>query len=404
MKIYLVGGAVRDHLLDLPVTDRDWVVVGSSVEEMLAQNFKQVGKSFSVFLHPQTKEDYALARTERKTGKGHQGFSVDVSSQITLEQDLARRDLTINAIAKNESGDLIDPFNGVQDLENRVLRHVSSAFVDDPLRVLRVARFAARLGFRIAPETLLLMQEISASGELEFLTVERIWNEFALAMKERYPSRFIMVLRSCHALAILFPEIDCLFGVPQSAQHHPEIDTGVHTLMSLTQAARLSAEPTIRFATLLHDLGKGTTRKDTLPHHYGHEERGVKLIMALCQRYRAPKRYQELAIQVSRHHLICHRVKELRASTLLRKLDAMDAFRQARRFEQFLICCEADARGRTGFEDRQYPQANYFSQVLNVANNIDIDLLKQQGLEGKAMADAIRNKKLAAIKVFLAEQ
>lgn len=404
MKVYLVGGAVRDSFLGLPVTDRDWVVVGSTAEEMLAKNFKPIGKSFPVFLHPITKEEYALARTESKTGKGHKNFSFDISGKITLEQDLARRDLTINAVAQNDTGELIDPFNGVEDIKNKILRHVSPAFVEDPLRVLRVARFAARFGYRVAPETLMLMQEVVSSGELDFLTPERVWNEIQLAMGADYPSLFIKVLRACNALAVLFHEIDRLFGIPQPAQHHPEIDTGVHTLMALDQAARLDSNPQIRFAVLLHDLGKGTTRKDQLPNHHGHEERGVKLITAFCQRYRVPKQYRELAIQVSRYHLICHRVRELRASTVLQKLEAMDAFRQTQRFKKFLICCEADARGRAGFEDHHYPQTDYFSNALNVASNINIDLFKCQGLEGQAMGDAIRKERLATIQAWLAMQ
>jgi len=397
-----VGGAVRDKLLGKPGKDNDWVVVGSTPQEMEIQNFKAVGKDFPVFLHPETKEEYALARTERKTGKGYKGFTFNTSKDVTLEEDLVRRDLTINAIAEDKAGSLIDPFNGREDLENRILRHVSPAFVEDPLRVLRVARFAAHFGFRIAPETMALMQKISESGELEALVPERVWSELERAMGETYPSRFILALRACHALAILFPEIDRLFGTPQPNKYHPEIDTGIHTLMTLNQAARLSQDPQIRFSALVHDLGKGTTAKDKLPGHRGHEERGVKLIEKLCARYRAPNQYRDLAIQVSRHHLTCHRIEEMRIDTILKKLESMDAFRRPERFDQFLICCEADARGRTGFEDRAYPQAGYFKKALDAANSINTESLNQQGLKGKTMADAIRKERLNSISEALA--
>jgi tRNA nucleotidyltransferase (CCA-adding enzyme) len=402
MEIYLVGGAVRDKLLGKPGQDNDWVVVGSTPEEMETHNFKAVGKDFPVFLHPETKEEYALARTERKAGKGYKGFTFHTSADITLEEDLARRDLTINAIAEDHAGNLIDPYNGKQDIEDKILRHVSPAFVEDPLRVLRVARFAARFGFRIAPETMALMKKISESGELDTLVPERVWNELEQAMGETYPSRFILALRACHALAILFPEIEQLFGIPQPVNYHPEIDTGIHTLMSLNQASRLSRDPQIRFATLVHDLGKGTTPKEKLPGHRGHEERGVKLIELLCKRYRAPNQYRELAIQVSRHHLSCHRIREMRAETILKKLESLDAFRRPERFEKFLICCEADARGRTGFEDRAYPQADYFKKSLDAANKVNTEILNQQGLEGKTMADAIRNERINLISITMA--
>ena len=401
MKIYLVGGAVRDKLLGKPSKDNDWVVVGSTPQEMETQNFKAVGKDFPVFLHPETKEEYALARTERKTGDGYKGFTFHTSMDVTLEEDLARRDLTINAIAEDETGTLIDPFNGRHDLENKILRHVSPAFIEDPLRVLRVARFAARFGFRIAPETLAMMQEIAKSGELESLVAERVWSELERAMGETYPSRFILALRACNALNILFPEIDRLFGVPQPEKHHPEIDTGIHTLMSLNQASRLSEDPQIRFAALVHDLGKGATPNDELPSHHGHEERGVKLIETLCERYRAPNQFRDLAVQVSRHHLTCHRIEEMHAETILKKLESMDAFRKPDRFEKFLICCEADARGRTGFEDRAYPQADYFQKLLEAANAIDTDSINQQGLNGKAMAESIKNERIKLINLAL---
>ncbi len=396
-----MGGAVRDKLLGKPGKDNDWVVVGSTPQEMESQNFKAVGKDFPIFLHPQTKEEYALARTERKSGKGYKDFTFHTPTDITLEEDLARRDLTINAIAEDNSGKLIDPFNGKQDIKDKILRHVSPAFVEDPLRVLRAARFAARFGFRIAAETMALMKEISKSGELETLVSERVWNELEQAMGETYPSRFILALQACHALDILFPEIEQLFGIPQLAKYHPEIDAGIHTLMSLNQASRLSQDPQIRFATLVHDLGKATTPKKKLPAHHGHEERGVKLIEAFCKRYRAPNQYRELATQVSRHHLSCHRFEEMYAKTILKKLESMDAFRKPERFEKFLICCEADARGRTGFENRTYPQADHFRECLDAANKVDTDSLKQQGFEGKAMADAIRNERINLINLIL---
>lgn len=402
MDIYLVGGAIRDKLLGKESKDHDWVVVGSTPQEMESKAFKAVGKDFPVFLHPETKEEYALARTEKKTGKGYKGFTFHTSIEVTLEEDLTRRDLTINAIAEDNEGNLIDPFNGKQDLENKILRHVSPAFIEDPLRVLRVARFAARFGFRIAPETMALMQKISTSGELEELVPERVWKELEQAMAEIYPSRFILALRACNALTVLFPEIEQLFGIPQTKQHHPEIDTGIHTLMTLNQASRLSKDPKIRFAALLHDLGKGTSPKDKLPSHHGHEERGVKIIEKLCTRYRAPNQYRDLAVQVSRHHLTCHRVEEMRIETILKKLESMDAFRRPERFEQFLICCEADARGRTGFENRPYPQADYFKKALDAANIVDTKILNQQGFKGKTMAEAIRKERLNSISKILA--
>ena len=397
MKIYQVGGAVRDKLLNKPVEDRDWVVTGSTPEEMEALGYKPVGRDFPVFLHPKTHEEYALARTERKQGKGYKGFTFHTSPDITLEDDLARRDLTINAIAEDEKGNLIDPFGGRHDLEAGILRHVSPAFVEDPLRVLRVARFAARFGFKIANETLALMKEISASGELEALVPERVWTEIERALSEKYPTRFILVLRACNALSVLLPEIDCLFGVPQPEQHHPEIDTGMHTIIVLNQAAQLTEDPQIRFAALVHDLGKGNTPREEWPKHHGHEARGARLIEALCKRYRIPNAFRELAVLAARHHIDCHRVQELRPETLLKKLEALDAFRRPERFEQFLLACEADARGRAGFEDSAYPQADYFRKALHAAMKIDTQSLIDQGLEGETMAEAIYKKRLQAI-------
>lgn len=398
MQIYLVGGAVRDKLLGLEVKDRDWVVVGSTPEEMQEQAYKAVGKDFPVFLHPETKEEYALARTERKSGKGYKGFTFHTSPDVTLEDDLIRRDLTINAIAEDENGAIIDPYNGQADLENKILRHVSQAFTEDPLRVLRVARFAARFGFKVAPETMRLMKEISISGELKTLSMERVWQETERALGGKYPSRFLLVLRSCGALQQLFPEIEALFGIPQPKEHHPEIDTGIHTLMTLNQCSRLTEDKRIRFAAMVHDLGKATSPKDKLPAHHGHEERGVKIIQTLCKRIKVPNQYRDLAVQVSRHHLDCHRVEEMKASTIVKKLEKMDAFRQTERFEQFLIACEADARGRTGFEDRDYPQSEYFMRLFNAANNIDTRSIAANYTEGKQIAEAIHAERVKQVK------
>jgi tRNA nucleotidyltransferase (CCA-adding enzyme) len=402
MQTYLVGGAVRDKLLGIPVKDRDWVVVGATPEEMLSQGFKAVGKDFPVFLHPETKEEYALARTERKSGKGYKGFTFHTSPDVTLEEDLQRRDLTINAIAEDESGKLIDPYNGEADIKQGLLRHVSDAFVEDPLRVLRIARFAATLGFKIAPETSRLLKEISATDELETLVPERVWTELEKALSGKYPARFILVLRSCKALVKLFPEIEALFGIPQPKEHHPEIDTGLHTIMSLNQAVRLSDDPQIRFAALVHDLGKATTPKDVLPSHHGHEARGVKIIDKLCKRYRIPNKYKELASCVSKHHLDCHRIQEMKPTTVLKKLEQLDAFRRPERFQQFLIACEADARGRASFEDREYPQAEYFNNAFNLANEVETKTLQEQGYEGKALGEEIKKQRIQNIKSLTA--
>lgn len=398
MKIYKVGGAVRDKLLGLPVKDVDWVVVGTTPEEMTALGYRPVGRDFPVFLHPDSHEEYALARTERKTAPGYKGFSFNASPEVTLEEDLRRRDVTINAMAEDENGVIIDPYNGRADLETGILRHVSEAFVEDPLRVLRVARFAARFGFRIADETQALMLAISDSGELQALTPERVWMELERALGEDRASVFFRVLKDCDALAVLFPEIDRLFGVPQPERHHPEIDTGIHTLMVLERACLMTADTRIRFAALVHDLGKGTTPKDRLPGHPSHEERGVKLIEKLCQRYRIPNRYRELAVIVSRYHLDCHRITEMRADTILKKLEGMDAFRRPDRFDDFLIACEADARGRKGFEDRDYPQAVYFRAMLDAAIAADSGSVDKEGLDGKEIAKAIRALRVDRIR------
>ena len=370
MKIYLVGGAVRDTLLGFEPKEHDWVVVGATPEQLKSQGYKQVGKDFPVFLHPKTREEYALARTERKTAPGYHGFAIHAEPGVTLEEDLLRRDLTVNAIAQTTDGQLIDPFNGQQDLANKLLRHVSPAFSEDPIRILRVARFAARfahLGFNIAPETMQLMQDMSNAGEVDALVAERVWTETERALGEKSPARFFEVLRDCGALEKLFPEIERLFGVPQPEKHHPEIDTGVHTLMVLEQAARLSSDTSVRFAALVHDLGKGTTPKEQWPKHIAHEERGVPLVETLCQRLRVPKSYRELAVAVTRYHLHYHRAAELKPATLLKLFNAVDAFRRPERFELFILACEADSRGRTGFEDAHFDQPDILRRTRDAA-------------------------------------
>ncbi len=392
MQIYLVGGAVRDALLDYPVSERDWVVVGARPDDLLQQGYQQVGKDFPVFLHPQTKEEYALARTERKQGHGYTGFALHYDPDVTLEEDLLRRDLTINAMARTEAGEIIDPYGGQRDLADKCLRHVSAAFVEDPLRVLRVARFAARyahLGFRVAEETVALMAEIVAQGELAHLAPERIWVEMERALGERHPDVFIQVLRDCGALAALLPEVDALFGVPQRAEYHPEVDTGIHTLMTLQQAALLAPDTEVRFAALVHDLGKGITPKAELPRHINHEQRGLPLVKALCQRLKVPNRHRDLALAVCEQHLNCHRAPELRGKTLLKLLRATSALRQPETFEHFLLACEADARGRLGFEHRPYPQAAYLRQARELASSVDSTELQARGLAGKALGEAI---------------
>jgi tRNA nucleotidyltransferase (CCA-adding enzyme) len=348
-------------------------------------------------LHPDTHEEYALARTERKTSPGYKGFSFHAAEDVTLEQDLLRRDLTINAIAEDESGRLFDPFNGKADLENKILRHVSPAFIEDPLRVLRIARFAARFNFAIAPETMDIMKDISESGELSALVPERIWAELDKTFGYNYANRFFKVLRECNALKQIFPEIDSLFGVPQPENHHPEIDTGVHTMMVLDQAIELSEDKTVRFAALVHDLGKATTPKDILPKHKGHEERGVKIVKAFCSRLKIPNRYRDLAIIVCRFHLICHTINELRADTVVKKLEAMDAFRRPERFYQFLIACEADAKGRTGFTDTEYPQAAQFRKYFDIANTIKMDTVITDEMKGPEIAKAVHQLRINAI-------
>jgi len=403
MQIYKVGGAVRDRLLGRPVTDIDWVVVGATVEQMQAQGYRPVGADFPVFLHPQSGEEYALARTERKSGRGYGGFTFHASPEVTLEEDLVRRDLTINAMAEDEQGRITDPYKGQQDLQDRILRHVSPAFAEDPLRVLRVARFAARyggLGFQVAPETLALMRELSESGELQALTAERSWKEIARALMEEQPQVFIQVLRDCGALKQLMPELDVLFGVPQPAAHHPEIDTGVHTLSVLEQAARHNQPLTVRWACLLHDLGKGLTPEEEWPRHIAHEHRGLKAIKAVNQRFKVPRDCQELALLVGEYHTHGHRALELKASTLLELLQRFDVYRRPQRFEEFIAACEMDARGRLGLEERDYPQAAYLRGAADAARAVAVQPLVEKGFTGQGLGEAIKRERLNALKAY----
>ena len=397
MQIYQVGGAVRDELLGLKVKDRDWVVVGATPEEMTALGYKAVGRDFPVFIHPDTGEEYALARTERKTGPGYRGFVFNTSGEITLEQDLQRRDITINAIARDENGNLIDPFNGRKDLEGKIIRHVSDAFIEDPLRVLRVARFAAQFNFPIAEETRSLLKEICATNELQTLAPERVWTETEKALQTPQPRRYFEVLRECSALATLFPEIERLFGVPQPERYHPEIDSGVHTFMVLDQATKLTTDTEIRFAALVHDLGKATTPHQIWPSHHGHGERGVELINKLCERLRIPNKYRDLAVLVSRYHLNCHRIQELSPTVILGKLEGLDAFRRPERFEQFLLACKADALGRKGKEEQDYPQAGLFRKYRKACLSVNTNLPGRQDLEGSQIAEHIRAQRIGAL-------
>lgn len=405
MQIYLVGGAVRDQLLGLPVKERDWVVVGATPHELETLGYRRVGRDFPVYLHPDTSEEYALARTERKTGPGYRGFEVQVDPSVTLEEDLKRRDLTINAIAQAASGELLDPAGGQAHLQARLLHHISDAFREDPVRILRVARFAARfheLGFRVAPATLDLMRSMVEAGEAASLVPERVWQETVSALAEPRPDVYIQVLRDCGALAVIFPEIDALFGVPQPAKWHPEIDTGVHVLLALHEAARRSFSTEVRFAILMHDLGKGTTPKAEWPGHVGHEQRGVELVIDFCQRLAAPNRYRDLAVAVARNHGLCHRALELRPVTLLNLLESLDAFRRGHRVTEFLDACEADARGRTGLELQPYPQRELVYAAWQAALAVDTRTVTgpggtSDGLHGEAIGEAIRQARLAAV-------
>jgi tRNA nucleotidyltransferase (CCA-adding enzyme) len=403
-QIYCVGGAVRDALLGLPVHDHDWVVVGSSPEAMLAQGYLPVGKDFPVFLHPQTHEEYALARTERKTAKGYQGFAVYAAADVTLEQDLSRRDFTINAIARANDGTLTDPYHGQADLKAGVLRHVSAAFSEDPVRILRGARFAARFGFAIAPETLQLMRDMVANGEVDALVAERVWQELARGLMEKTPSRFIETLRECGALQKIMPELNALFGVPQPPLHHPEIDCGIHVMMVLNDAARHNYSLATRFAALLHDLGKGNTPADILPRHIGHEARGVNLVKALCERLRIPTECRDLALLTARYHGDIHRAFELRSDTVIKLFQSVDAWRKPERFAELLQACASDARGRTGHETDDYPQARYLLGLLTLARAVDAGAIAASCGAPAKIPEAISRARVAAIHDAVAAQ
>ena len=403
MHIYKVGGAVRDRLLGRPVSEVDWVVVGASAEQMLELGYRPVGADFPVFLHPQTGEEYALARTERKSGRGYGGFTFHASPDVTLEQDLIRRDLTVNAMAEDDQGNLIDPYNGQQDLKARILRHVSPAFAEDPLRVLRVARFAARyapLGFSVAPETLMLMRQLAESGELAHLTAERSWKEISRALMEPRPEVFVQVLRDCGALAALLPEVDDLFGVPQPQAHHPEIDTGVHVLSVLHQCAEHDQPLNVRWACLLHDVGKGLTPEAEWPRHIAHEHKGLRLIEAINARCKAPRECAELAMLVGEFHTHGHRALELRPSTLLELLQRFDVFRRPQRFVEFVAACEMDARGRLGLEQRDYPQAAYLLGAAEAARQVPVKPLVEKGFKGAELGEALNRERLQALKIY----
>lgn len=405
MQIYCVGGAVRDQILGLPVVDKDWVVVGAKPAQMLALGYHQVGKDFPVFLHPETREEYALARTERKTGPGYHGFLFNTEVSVTLEEDLQRRDLTINAIAQDQDGQLIDPFNGIKDLHDKVLRHVSGNFVEDPVRVLRVARFAARfqhLGFHIAPETSALMCEMVRAGEIDALVPERCWREFEKALQTNDPQIFISVLQHCGALKQIMPEMDKLYGVPQNPVHHPEIDTGIHTEMALKQAALLTLDPLVRFAAWIHDIGKGLTDLADLPNHPAHEKRGVASLEQLGLRLKIPNAYTDLAKMVVRFHGECHGVIEKDAESLLTFIHELDPFRRADRFQQFLLSCIADFKGRTGFETKTYQQCDYLAAAVQQLKALDLSsITAQSGLTGVAIKTAIREQQLQALRRWL---
>ncbi|MFZ5958588.1 multifunctional CCA addition/repair protein [Pseudomonas knackmussii] len=405
MQIYKVGGAVRDRLLGQPTSDIDWVVVGASAEDMLEKGYRPVGADFPVFLHPKSGEEYALARTERKSGRGYGGFTFYASPDVTLEEDLIRRDLTINAMAEDDQGRVIDPYGGERDLQARLLRHVSPAFVEDPLRVLRVARFAARfapLGFRVADETLELMRELSDSGELEALTPERTWKEISRALLETHPDVFIQVLRDCNALSVLMPEVDALFGVPQPAEHHPEIDTGEHLLAVLRQCAEHKQPLTVRWACLLHDLGKARTRREDWPRHIAHEHLGLPLIDAVNARFKVPRDCQELARLVGEYHTHAHRALELRPNTLLEMLQAFDVYRRPQRFEEFIAASEMDARGRHGLEQRAYPQADYLRGAAQAAREVAVQPLLEKGFKGAELGEALKRERLNVLKTYKA--
>jgi tRNA nucleotidyltransferase (CCA-adding enzyme) len=402
MQTYMVGGAVRDALLGLPVSDHDWVVVGATPQEMIGAGFLPVGKDFPVFLHPQTREEYALARTERKTARGYHGFAFHAEPNVTLEEDLARRDLTINAIAQDKAGRLIDPFGGEADLRRRVFRHVTLAFREDPVRILRVARFAAKFPhFSLAPETLALMREMVEAGEVDALVAERVWQELARGLMEEKPSRMFEVLRECGALARLLPEVERLWGVPQRAEYHPEVDTGVHLMMVLDMSARLQAPLPVRFACLTHDLGKGTTPVEILPRHTGHEERSARLLRKICDRLRVPVECREIADVVAREHGNIHRSGEFGAAPTVRLLERCDAFRKPQRFDAILLACECDARGRLGLEEMPYPQRPRLMAALRAAQAVVTHEIaaraQQHGIEGPRIGQLIHQARVQAV-------
>jgi tRNA nucleotidyltransferase (CCA-adding enzyme) len=404
MKVYLVGGAVRDKLLGLPISDRDYVVVGTTPEAMLAQGFQQVGKDFPVFLHPKTHEEYALARTERKIGSGYTGFSCYSAPDVTIEDDLLRRDLTINAIAQSDTGELVDPHHGVRDLKNRVLRHVSDAFLEDPLRVLRVARFAARYyvqGFRVAPETMALMQSMSESGELSHLTPERVWTETHKALMSNSPQVYFEVLRECGALAVLFPEIDNLFGVPAPEKWHPEVDTGIHILMVMRVVATLSKDIDVRFAALCHDLGKGLTPKAVWPSHPQHGEAGIPLIIDLCERYKIPTSTKDLACLAAKYHEMIHVINKLSAADIVGIFDGLDSWRKPERISQLSLVSEADARGRGGLEKQAYPQGIFLRQSYEIAKAVAVKSIIEQGFQGAQIREELTKQRIQAVEEWL---
>jgi tRNA nucleotidyltransferase (CCA-adding enzyme) len=403
VKIYLVGGAVRDSLLNQQSSDKDWVVVGATPEMMVEEGYEPVGKDFPVFINKQTGEEYALARTERKTAKGYQGFAFNASQEITLEQDLERRDLTINAMAQDADGTLIDFHNGQADLAAGLIRHVSDAFLEDPVRILRAARFAARFGFKIAPETMSLMKEMVANGEVDALVPERVWTEMHKALLTDSPQIFFQVLRDCGALARILPEIDDLFGVPQTAKYHPEIDTGIHTLMVIEQAAKLTNDPLVRFASLVHDLGKAATPADLLPSHRGHEQGGLPIIRDLCERLRIPKKFQSLALAVAEYHLHMHKMFELKAKTVLKMLEKTRSLMDDERAQQVAMCCVADAKGRTGLEDRDYPQAALYLQFQQVAKSVNGGEIAKDFSDGEQIQKAIHDARIDKIKLLQRE-
>ena len=408
MKTYLVGGAVRDALLGRDVVDRDFVVVGSTPDEMRARGFRSVGKDFPVFIHPDSGEEYALARTERKSGRGYHGFEFQASPDVTLEEDLARRDLTINAIARDEDGALVDPYGGVRDLEAKVLRHVSPSFVEDPLRVLRVARFAARfapLGFGIADETRALMKRIVDDGELEHLVAERVWQETQRALGEPAPGVYLRVLRECGALRVLFPEVDALYGVPQRAEYHPEVDTGTHLELVMDMAAQVApGDALVAYCAFLHDLGKGITPDDVLPQHLGHEHGGVPLVKAVNERYKVPYEYGACAVLTCKLHLIAHQALTLRPRTIVRLFERLDAFRKPDRLRVFLLACEADKRGRLGLSDRAYPQAVFLWRCFEATRAVTAQPFVEQGLVGPQIGEAMTRQRIYAVKALLPER